>query len=354
MDDCIVLDVASGFFPKQLNLLAKYRQVPLHGTFELTPRCNFNCKMCYVHLKDSAVSSFGQELSTDKWLSLAEEARNLGLLYLSLTGGEIFVRKDFRYIYEELSKMGFLIQLMTNASCINDSNIEWLSKSPPYSVRVTLYGANNETYYNVCGVHNGFSRVDYALKLLKQAKIPVRLTSTLIKDNQNDLPAMYEYARANQLPFQHTYAVHQSRRGVETDAYHSRINLTDFPIEFLKTHYKDQKTASHGPYPHHKNYLYDCGQFGSSYVITWNGNLRLCPSMIYPNISLCNTSLADGWDEMMALLNKIQKPSECTTCKYEEYCLRCPGVLTAEAGSYDKISEDYCSRAKYLYEVFNT
>lgn len=23
--------------------------IPLSGTFELTPRCNFNCKMCYIH-----------------------------------------------------------------------------------------------------------------------------------------------------------------------------------------------------------------------------------------------------------------------------------------------------------------
>ena len=23
---------------------------PLSGTFELTARCNFNCRMCYVHL----------------------------------------------------------------------------------------------------------------------------------------------------------------------------------------------------------------------------------------------------------------------------------------------------------------
>lgn len=26
--------------------------IPLHGHFELTPRCNFNCKMCYIHLEE--------------------------------------------------------------------------------------------------------------------------------------------------------------------------------------------------------------------------------------------------------------------------------------------------------------
>lgn len=26
--------------------------IPVSGSFELTPRCNFNCQMCYVHMTD--------------------------------------------------------------------------------------------------------------------------------------------------------------------------------------------------------------------------------------------------------------------------------------------------------------
>lgn len=354
MDECIVLNADSGFFPTDLKLLARYKKIPIRTTFELTPRCNFNCKMCYVHLKSSEVASFGNELSADKWLSIAEEARSLGLLYLTLTGGEIFIRKDFRYLYENLSKMGFLIQLMTNASLIDETIIDWLSEIPPYLVKITLYGASNETYQAVCDIPNGFDRVSQAIKLLRQNHIPVKLSSTLIKDNQNDLPAMYEFAKINHLPFNHTYAVYQSQRGVKTNAYASRINLNDFPKDFLKNHYKEKKSTNHGPYPHHKNYLDDCGQYGSSSFITWDGKLRLCASMTYPDISLSEIPYKDGWIKLLNALQQIDKPEECFSCKYEEYCMRCPGVLTAENGSYDKVSEDYCSRAKYLYEVYNT
>ena len=27
------------------------KKIPFKGVFELTPRCNFDCNMCYVHLK---------------------------------------------------------------------------------------------------------------------------------------------------------------------------------------------------------------------------------------------------------------------------------------------------------------
>ena len=41
--------------------------IPISGTFELTPRCNFNCRMCYVHLPESEIHKHGRELSAGEW-----------------------------------------------------------------------------------------------------------------------------------------------------------------------------------------------------------------------------------------------------------------------------------------------
>lgn len=48
--------------------------IPISGTFELTPRCNFNCRMCYVHLPESEIHKHGRELSAGEWLRIAREA----------------------------------------------------------------------------------------------------------------------------------------------------------------------------------------------------------------------------------------------------------------------------------------
>ena len=58
------------------------------GNFELTARCSLNCRMCYVRQSAADVAARGGELSAAQWLSVAQEARDKGMLYLLLTGGE--------------------------------------------------------------------------------------------------------------------------------------------------------------------------------------------------------------------------------------------------------------------------
>ena len=79
-----------------LHARACAKGIPLAGNFELTPRCNFNCRMCYVHLTPEEEQRRGTELTADEWLAIAEQARSQGMLFLLLTGGEPLVRTDFR------------------------------------------------------------------------------------------------------------------------------------------------------------------------------------------------------------------------------------------------------------------
>ena len=82
-----------------LNNLGCRLGLPVSGAFELTARCNFSCKMCYVHLQNDIPGLKARELTAENWLSIAREARDMGLLFLLLTGGEPMLREDFPYIY---------------------------------------------------------------------------------------------------------------------------------------------------------------------------------------------------------------------------------------------------------------
>ena len=90
--------------------------IPVNGTFELTSRCNFNCRMCYVHGQTDMDRLKEKELSARQWLNIAEEAREQGLLFLLLTGGEAMLREDFISLYERLAVMGFRLVINTNGS----------------------------------------------------------------------------------------------------------------------------------------------------------------------------------------------------------------------------------------------
>lgn len=352
MDDCIVLDPQSGFFPRALSVIARKQRIPYKGQFELTARCNFNCRMCYIHMSDSRIKELGHELTTDEWLRIAEEAKEQGMLFLTLTGGEVFTRPDFRELYEKLSEMGFLIQIMTNASLIDEKVMSWLSKKPPYIIRITLYGSNNDVYESVCRIKNGFDRVDRAIDLLQNANIPISLKSTLIRNNEDDIYNMHRYAAGKNLRLDSTYGIVKSVRGAVSDAEYVR-RLQDGPLPDALPQIQKLKTQDgHGPYRHHPNYLDDCGSYGSTMYATWDGKLVLCGFMAEPFCDLRSMSVKEAWTSLLEKSASVKKPEECNSCKYEEYCMRCPGSLAGESGSYLKVSPEYCNQAKYLYSLY--
>ena len=85
--------------------------VPLSGTFELTPLCNMDCKMCYVKLTACQQSKIRPLATASAWLSLAKKLKKEGMLYLLLTGGEPFLHPEFREIMQGLHEMGLLITI---------------------------------------------------------------------------------------------------------------------------------------------------------------------------------------------------------------------------------------------------
>ena len=82
---------------------ASVDKLPLSGTFELTPRCNFNCRMCYIRHSEQEVRQHDRPMrSLEEWKNLADEAEKEGMLYLLITGGEPLLWKDFWPLYEYL------------------------------------------------------------------------------------------------------------------------------------------------------------------------------------------------------------------------------------------------------------
>ena len=114
-----------------LHYVGRKRGLPISGTFELTARCNFNCPMCYVHLQQDDIDARGKELTAQQWIELGRQAKDAGMVFLLLTGGEPFVRKDFFEIYDALKQMGLLISINSNGSMLKGEIMEKLLANPP-------------------------------------------------------------------------------------------------------------------------------------------------------------------------------------------------------------------------------
>ena len=177
--------------------------IPLAGTFELTARCNLNCKMCYVRLSAQEQQARGRELTADEWLAIAEQARSQGMLFLLLTGGEPLIRPDFRHILTELKKMGILVSVNSNASLIDDDWLEFFKKEPPFRFNITLYGGSAETYERLCG-RPVYDRVAGSIRALREIGVGVKLNASITPYNRDDMRAIYDFAREQGIPMQLT------------------------------------------------------------------------------------------------------------------------------------------------------
>ena len=320
----------------------KQKKIPLSGTFELTPRCNFDCKMCYVHLMKDKISNFGRELTADEWIDLAMKARDAGMLQLCITGGEPLLHPEFTKIYKELAQMGFLITLQTNASTISDEMVELFTEFPPQEVKITIYGSNDEVYEKVCGIQNGFSRVDEGIHKLLDLKIPMLLVTTIIQQNKDDLIPIAKYVQGLKVPWIYTSSVHPSIRGADTDITHVAIDeesATDYRedvrrmIQFPAM--KDDKKPCEYCKGHH-----------NSFWITWNGKMQFCSFMNEPKISVLDLGFDQAWKQLIQYEEELQWPKECQVCEIRHICRRCIGMIAAKSGSADRVDPVYCEKMK--------
>lgn len=331
---------------EKLRSTAKQKFIPLNATFELTPFCNFNCVMCYIRLTKERAEKQGRMLSADEWLEIARQARDMGTLYVTLTGGEPFLHPEFRKIYSELNKMGFLISIMSNGSMIDEEMIEFFREhGMPFMIKLTLYGASDETYKKVCGSSDGFTRITKAIDLLKDAGVPLKMTSTIVRENAEDLQKIYAFANEKGIPMQHTVSVTKSSRGSVNTIEKSRFALSDFPDELTLEELEKSKIP-----PLETPFAW-CASYGSSLWMTWHGHVQMCSFMNIPEV-VYSGNLASDYVDLYIKINEIRNPAECGECEWQEFCQRCPGILCSESGHPEKTDAGLCDMAKKLHRLY--
>lgn len=321
-------------------------KIPIQATFELTPRCNFNCRMCYVHLPNDKIAQYGKELTAKQWLELGKQAASMGVLSLCITGGDPLCHNEFETIWKGLSKLGFQITLQTNASLINDKILALLDDYPPELIKITLYGSNDEVYKEVCGIENGFTKTNRGIQLLKERNHQIQLVTTFIKQNKNDADNIQQYAKDNNLPWYYSASCYPSLRGVNSEAQNCAINMWDKEgaHETSKLWNKMKPMTNDIP-------ATLCSGYRTSFNISWDGNMCFCLHLNEPNINVIDNDLNICWQELQDYLEKLRWPDECYVCDYKDRCKRCLAHLACFSGGLNKLNKEYCKKIKKLIDL---
>ena len=346
--------------------------LPMSGTFELTPMCNFSCRMCYVRQTRQEVEQHSRKMMTmAQWLQLAREAREAGMLYLLLTGGEPLIWPDFWPLYEQLSEMGFLISINTNGSLIDERAVERFRKHPPVRLNITLYGASDETYHSLCQVRGSFSRVDRAITLLQEAGIPVKLNGSLTPHNAGDLPAMVEYARARDLIYEvNTYMLPPLRRrpdqvGVNSGRFTpeeaARYDLQYRRLQYGEEayrHYLDRIRRGVIPAPGLDSSCVDpvdgrirCRAGSASFWVTWDGYMTPCGMMPEPKEDVTVQTFAQAWQAVAEQSARMRLSGVCRSCPNRQLCHSCAAMAMAETGSASGIPRYLCEMVMQMRAI---
>lgn len=335
--------------------------VPLSGTFELTPVCNMDCKMCYVRISRKQQESIEPLKTAKQWLELGKRAKEAGMLYLLLTGGEPFLHPQFREIMEGLHKMGFLISINSNGTLIDEDTVAWLKNCPPVRINISLYGVSDVTYAKLCGNPKGFTQTADAIRLLQQAGIPVKLNCSLTPYNAPFLQEMVAFAKENALQIQVAgYMFPPVRKNARSVGENFRLTHEQAAWYTAYSQYllmgKEQFLARGCQISDLSDPDEPCTDTGDimrcragrcSFWITWQGYMTPCG--MFPTEEKRNVFTEDfvaAWKSVKAQVEKVRLPALCADCSAKSVCRACAAMVLAESGSFEKVPQYRCQMVR--------
>jgi MoaA/NifB/PqqE/SkfB family radical SAM enzyme len=338
---------------------AAFLGIPFTGNFELTAKCNFNCRMCYVHDNTKP-----DALSGEDWLRIAKEARDAGMVFVLLTGGEPFLHKDFKEIYTGMKRMGLLISINSNGSLLTDELISFFRKDPPLRFNITLYGGSNETYEALCG-RPAFDTVVGNIRKLREAGIQVRVNATITPYNKDDIAAIYQAGRDLDVPVKGTtymfppVRVNGGRFG-EAPHRFAPHEAARYLLQCREQFMLPEKLAElgDGALPPEADDCVDgsgehvkCRAGRSTFWVTWDGRMLPCGMFPTDGYSIPQMGFAGAWEKVRAYVESLTLPAVCTDCPQRTKCPVCAAATLCEEGDTTVRPAYICEMTRELHRI---
>lgn len=345
---------------------AYVKRVPVNGSLELLPLCNMNCDMCYVRLSKEEMDQKGRLRTKDEWLSLVKQMKDAGTLFLLLTGGEPLLFPEFKQLYIELQKMGMILTINTNGTLIDEEWADFFAKYKPRRMNITLYGADDQAYENLCHYKGGFEKTIHAVKMLRERDVDVKINGSITSKNEEDIKRilkiaqqcdaavnldtyMYPASRERNKPFDE-----QSRMYPKEAAMAKALILKyqwgeeafseyrKSVIDIVETH-----SAEMMGYDRHIS----CLAGNCSFTINWQGMMRPCVMQSVPQVDVFEEGFIQSWEKVSTKTDEILINEKCASCQYRPICNTCAAAALLETGDYEGIPQYICEYTKEFYII---
>jgi len=326
---------------EQMTEKALARNIPLSVQLDLTYRCNERCVHCYLDHEDHG------EMTTAEIKHLLDEMADAGVFILTLSGGEIFLRKDFFEILEYARfERQFCVKLKTNALMIRGREAARIRDIGVESIQISIYSHKPEVHDAITLVPGSLRKSVEAARFLKSQGLRVIFANVLMVQNLQDYKGVR--ALAEELGVECTL---DPTITPMMDGDRSVLSL-GIKQEALRQVFRDQALVGDvdefctiaAPADENALSALPCSAGHTACYVSPYGDLFPCVQFPFLTGNVRKERFLDIWrysDRMNEVRSiRLRHLTTCTSCSHVGSCTRCPGLAFMEGNMRGPSSQD--------------
>ena len=315
---------------EELNRKALRLGVPLSVHLDLTYRCNERCEHCYLEHDDRG------EMTTAEIRDLLRQFEEAGVFFLTLSGGEPLIRRDFFEILGCARAQRFNVKLKTNGILIRENEARRLRALGVEQVQISLYSHRPEVHDAITRLPGSLLRTLAAIRRLKAQGLKVTIANVLMRGNSCDSEGVRALAESIGAHYTLDPTITPMLNG---DKSVLRLRL---PASELTSVFQDPYLVGNveefcrPPPPVDKNALegYPCSAGHTACYVSPYGDVYPCVQFPLACGSVRQRAFLDIWRHSPQLLDvrsiRAKDLSTCSSCAHLGTCTRCPGLAFLE------------------------
>jgi radical SAM protein with 4Fe4S-binding SPASM domain len=304
--------------------------VPFSVQLDLTYRCNEQCVHCYLDHDDHG------ELTTVEIKHLLKEMAEAGVFILTLSGGEIFLRKDFFDILEYARSLTFCIKLKTNAVLIREAQAARIRDLGVESIQISIYSHRPEVHDAITKVPGSLRRSIDAIRFLRAQGLKVVVANVLMTENMQDYHGVR--ALAEEIDAKYTLDPTITPK-MDGDRSILDLNAGESALQQL---FRDEAFVGNAdefcappPAPDEDSMrAIPCSAGHTACYVSPYGEFYPCVQFPWSCGNVREQRFIDIWRNSEQLKEvrsiRLRDLSSCSQCAHGSTCTRCPGLAFME------------------------
>lgn len=311
------------------------KRIPMHVLLELTFRCNEDCIHCYcVVEKGKEREVIKQELTYEEITKVLDDIAETGGFYLTLTGGEVLVRKDFFEIAEYAKKKGFVLRIYTNGIGLNEERVRRIAAIGPLTVELSVFSDKAEEHDRITRVPGSFVRLMRSVQLLKQYGVRIYFKTVAMNANLHAIHGVRQLGKELGV-FSHKFTCEISPRinGEIDRPYQYQMDEAQLEKYFKEEFIEEwEPNPLYGVAPQEAARLKStCGPATVGCCISPYGDVFPCVAFRIPIGNVREKSFKELWhtppepiQDLLSVQTYADLP-DCKECEFVAQCKRCHG-----------------------------